>query len=239
VPAPFRRASAAGRPTASCHHEAVSQGLGNVGGAQGLLVVCTANVCRSPLAARTLERALGGSALGAIAVSSAGTRALEGEAMCPVSAEDLDAGDADYATGHRARQLTGELVRGADLVLTMEREQRSAAVQAAPGSQGKVFTLREAEALLRVLAERDGEPPADLAALAKAMHSVRGLAPLMPTEPVKRRWWSRPVEPEDPMTIVDGHGRSREEHTAAAEQVRTTADRVAASVLALVGRTGD
>jgi protein-tyrosine phosphatase len=205
--------------------------------ADTLLVVCTANVCRSPLAARTLQHALAGSALDRVAVSSAGTRAMEGEAMCPVSAEDLDDGDGAYALEHRARQLTGDLVRGADLVLTMERDQRSAAVQAAPGSQSKVFTLREAEALLGVLAQRDGEPPADLAALARALHSVRGLAPLVPADPVKKHWWSTPVEPEDPMTIVDGHGRSREEHTAAAAQVRATADRVGAAVVALTNRS--
>ncbi len=202
-----------------------------------LLVVCTANVCRSPLGQRTLEHALAGSALGEVAVSSAGTRALEGEAMCSVSAEDLDPGDESYATEHRARQLTGDLVREADLVITMEREQRSAAVQAAPGSQSKVFTLREVEALLGVLADREGAPPADLPALAKALHSVRGLAPLVPTEPVKKHWWSKPIEPEDPMTIVDGHGQSREEHTASAEQVRATADRVGAAIVALAGRT--
>lgn len=198
-----------------------------------VVVVCTANVCRSPLAARTLARALDGSALGAVEVTSAGTRALEGQPMCVVSAEDLDDGDGAYAAEHRARQLTGDLVREADLVLTMEREQRSEAVRAAPGSQAKVFTLREAEALLGVLAERDGEPPANLKALAGALHSVRGLAPLAPTEPVKKHWWSRPEEPEDPMTIVDGHGRSREEHTAAAAQVRATTDRVAGAIIAL------
>jgi protein-tyrosine phosphatase len=204
---------------------------------QSLLIVCTANVCRSPLGQRTLEHALAGSPLGEVVVSSAGTRALEGEAMCPVSAEDLDPGDEDYATGHRARQLTGDLVREADLVVTMEREQRSAAVQAAPGSQSKVFTLREIEALLAVLAEREGEPPADLPALAKALHSVRGLAPLVPAEPAKKHWWSKPVDPADPMTIVDGHGQSREEHTASAAQVRATADRVGAAIVALVSRT--
>ena len=195
-----------------------------------VLVVCAANVCRSPLAARTLARALEGSALGAVEVTSAGTRALEGQPMCDVSAEELDSGD---AAEHRARQLTGDLVREADLVLTMEREQRCAAVRSAPGSQAKVFTLREAAALLSVLAERDVPAPTDLAALAKALHSVRGLAPLVPTEPVKKHWWSRPEEPEDPMTIVDGHGRSREEHTAAAAQVHETADRVAAAIIAL------
>ena len=203
---------------------------------QSLLVVCTANVCRSPLGQRTLEHALAGSALGDLVVSSAGTRALVGEAMCLVSAEDLDPGDAASATGHRARQLTGDLVRDADLVITMERAQRSAAVQAVPGQQAKVFTLREAEALLGVLAERDGAPPTDLPALAKALHSVRGLAPLVPAEPMKKHWWSRPTEPEDPMTIVDGHGLSREEHAASAGQVRATADRVGAAIVALVGR---
>ncbi|MBW4042736.1 MAG: hypothetical protein HIU86_11550, partial [Acidobacteria bacterium] len=201
------------------------------------LVVCTANVCRSPLAQRTLEHALAGSPLGDVHVSSAGTRALEGEPMCAVSAEDLDPGDAAYATDHRARQLTGDLVRDADLVITMERAQRSAAVQAAPGSQSKVFTLREVEALLGVLAERDGEPPVDLPSLAKALHSVRGLAPLVPAEPVKKHWWSRPTEPEDPMTILDGHGLSLAEHAAAADLVRATADRVGAAIVALTGRT--
>lgn len=203
-----------------------------------LLVVCTANVCRSPLAARTLEQALQGTPYTGVAVSSAGVRALEGEPMCPVSAEDLDPDDRSFATAHRARQLTTEFVRDAALVLTMEREQRSSAVQLAPGSQAKVFTLREAEGLLAVLVERGGEPPTDLAALARALHSVRGLAPLLPAEPVKRRWWSRPVEPEDPMTIVDGHGRSPDEHTAAASTVRATADRVAVAILALSGRGG-
>ncbi|MGN6446059.1 arsenate reductase/protein-tyrosine-phosphatase family protein [Amnibacterium sp.] len=198
-----------------------------------LLVVCTANVCRSPLAQRTLQRALAGSAFAGVAVSSAGTRALEGEGMCPVSAEDLDPADVASGAEHRARQLTADLVREADLILTMEREQRSAAVQAAPGSQAKVFTLREAEALLGVLAQRGAEPPADLAALARALHSVRGLVPLLPGEPVKRHWWSRPVEPEDPMTIRDGHGLGIEEHRAAAGQVRATADRVGAAMVAL------
>ena len=199
-----------------------------------LLVVCTANVCRSPLGQRTLEHALAGSSLGDVEVSSAGTRALEGEAMCPVSAEDLDPGDEAYATHHHARRLTRELVREADLIVTMEREQRSAAVQAAPGSQSKVFTLREMEALLGVLADRDGEPPTDLSALARALHSVRGLAPLLPAEPVKRHWWSRPTEPEDPMTIIDGHGLSPEVHAAATDQVRATAARVGAAMVALV-----
>ncbi len=59
----------------------------------------------------------------------------------------------------------------------------------------------------------------------------------MPTEPVRKHWWSKPVEPEDPMTILDGHGLSREEHKASADQVHATADRVGAAIVALVSHT--
>jgi hypothetical protein len=92
-----------------------------------------------------------------------------------------------------------------------------------------VFTLRVVVGLLGVLAERGAEPPADLAALARALHSVRGFAPL-PPEPPKRRWFQRPVEPEDPLTIVDGHGYEDERHEAAVVTVRATTERVAAAI---------
>lgn len=157
--------------------------------------------------------------------------------MCEVSARELPLGDSDYPAMHRARQLEPDLVRNADLVLTLEREHRSAAVRAAPGSQAKVFTLREADALLGLLTDREHDAITDLPSLARAMHSVRGLVPMTVPEPVKKHWWSRPVEAEDPMTIVDGHGLSLEEHAAAADQVRAAADRVGAAIVALMTRS--
>lgn len=202
-----------------------------------LLVVCTANVCRSPLAMRRFATAFNGSErLGGVVVSSAGTRTDEGWMMCSVSAGLLpdDPEDQAFAAGHRSRPLTREAVAAADLVISMEREQRSAVAQLAPGSQAKVYTLREVEGLLSVLRSRDGERPADLAALARALHSVRGLAPLPPEVP-RRRWFQRPAEPEDPLTIVDGHGLDDERHESAVSTVRATTDRVAAAVLAVMG----
>jgi protein-tyrosine phosphatase len=157
--------------------------------------------------------------------------------MCTVSAAQLGTEEADteFVDAHRSQPLSAEAVRGSDLVLVMEREHRSAVAQLAPGSQAKVFTLREAEGLLGVLQERDVPPVKDLAALARALHSVRGFAPL-PPEPPKRRWFQRPVEPEDPLTIVDGHGLDDERHEAAAAAVRETADRVGAALRVRLGR---
>jgi protein-tyrosine phosphatase len=183
-----------------------------------VLVVCTANVCRSPLAAELLHEALPQAR-----VESAGVRAMTDSPMCEVSASVLPSG---HRPEHAARQLTPELVAGADLVITMEREQRSAAVRLAPGSQAKVFTLREAAALAEGLVDRGTPVPQDAAGLARAMHATRGLVALPVAEPPKRHWWSRPVEPEDPLTIVDGHGQDEPEHLAAAHQVADTTQRL-------------
>jgi protein-tyrosine phosphatase len=202
-----------------------------------LLVVCTANVCRSPLAQRTLESGFAGSGwLAEVASLSAGTRAEEGWAMCAVSATQLpgDAGDLAFAEAHRSHLLSKESVERAGLVIAMEREQRSAIAQLAPGSQAKVYTLREVESLADVLLQRGAEPVADLPALARALHSVRGFAPV-PPEPPRRRWFQRAVEPDDPLTIVDGHGLADDRHLAAAVAVRATAARVAESLRRVAG----
>jgi protein-tyrosine phosphatase len=201
-----------------------------------LLVVCTANVCRSPLAQRVLQRELSAAGwLGEVGVTSAGTRAEEGWAMCSVSATEFSdaAEDAAFASAHRSHLLSKEAVQQAGLVIAMEREQRSLIAQLAPGSQGKVYTLREVESLAGVLAERGIEPPADLPALAAALHSVRGFAPV-PAQPPKRRWFQRAVDPEDALTIVDGHGLADDRHVAAVAAVHQTTERVAAALRRII-----
>lgn len=45
--------------------------------------------------------------------------------------------------GFAARQISAELIRAADLVLTMTREQRAAVVGAVPEAVRRTFTLRE------------------------------------------------------------------------------------------------
>src|SRR5437879_4265595 len=90
---------------------------------QHVLFVCTGNICRSPLAASLLERALKERGL-EVTVTSAGTGAWDGapasEGAYLVGLErGLD------LSGHRARLLTRELVERADLILTMARHHRA------------------------------------------------------------------------------------------------------------------
>ena len=107
---------------------------------KNILLVCTGNICRSPLAAALLERALGERAAEGIKVSSAGTGAWDG---APVS-------EGAYLVGlergldlssHRARLLTRELVEEADLILTMARHHRARVDEL--GGEGRVFVLGE------------------------------------------------------------------------------------------------
>jgi len=105
-----------------------------------ILLVCTGNICRSPLAAALLERALAERAIEGIDISSAGTGAWDG---APVSEGAYLVGlerGLDLS-GHRARLLTRELVQAADLVLTMARHHRARVDEL--GGEGHVFVLGE------------------------------------------------------------------------------------------------
>jgi protein-tyrosine-phosphatase len=82
-----------------------------------ILFVCTGNTCRSPMAEALLREAAAARGLDVV-VSSAGAGAWDG---APVSEGAYLVGleNGLDLSNHRARLLTREIVRGADLILVM------------------------------------------------------------------------------------------------------------------------
>lgn len=103
---------------------------------RALLVVCVGNICRSPMAQAVLRRDLGDR----WSISSAGLGALVGEPAAPEARHSLQALGLDAAE-HRARQVTPEMLRDAELVFVMESAQKSALEKAHPWACGRVFRL--------------------------------------------------------------------------------------------------
>lgn len=113
-----------------------------------VLVVCTGNVCRSPLVERVLQARLDEAAPGAFEIRSAGTNALAGHGMtAEIAAIAGDLGGSD--AGFISRQLTGQVLAGQDLVLALTREHRAKVLEIAPRLLRRTFTLREFGRMVR------------------------------------------------------------------------------------------
>jgi protein-tyrosine phosphatase len=127
-----------------------------------ILVVCTGNVCRSPIAEGVLRAALE-ARLGERAplVASAGTAGWEGSGAMPESVAAAGELGVDIS-GHAARRLRPEHVRAADLVLGMAAEHRDEVAHAVPEAAGRAFTLKELVRLLEALPpDRTAGPSSD------------------------------------------------------------------------------
>ena len=84
-----------------------------------LLVVCTGNLCRSPMAAALFEASVREQNY-PLRVASAGIAAFNGE-CAPPSVVALMKQKGLEVSRHKARQLTGSLARRYDLILVMDR----------------------------------------------------------------------------------------------------------------------
>src|SRR5437660_4421992 len=141
-----------------------------------VIVVCTGNVCRSPIAEGLLRRATEHRPIGApITVSSAGTAGWEGSPATPEAVEAAAEGGVDIS-GHIATRLRPGMAAGADLVLCMAREHRDLITRDEPEAAGKAFSLKELVRLLEDGARAAATPAPRIAAAARA----RVGAPLTP-----------------------------------------------------------
>lgn len=196
----------------------------------GILVVCAANVCRSPIAAFSLRCRLAAmQALGRIAVESAGVRVADTLPACTEVAGFQSGRDwQELAHAHRSRPLAESELRLAALVLTSSRDVRSAVVAIAPEQRSRVFTLREAAWLGRgYVGEAQLGGPAAVEAFQRHIDGMRGLRP--PPAPARCAPWGRGAE--HPLDIRDAHGSRSSAHReavrAAFDSAREIADLIA------------
>lgn len=107
-----------------------------------VLVVCTANVCRSPIAERLLARHLADRGVEAV-VTSAGVRGgrlpVHEDTALAARRVDLD------LRNHTSRLLAAEMIatEGADLIIGMTREHLREIVALDPRAWPRTFTLKE------------------------------------------------------------------------------------------------
>jgi protein-tyrosine phosphatase len=145
-----------------------------------ILVVCSGNLCRSPLAEaflrRRLEERFPG---GEVTVRSAGTIAWPGSPATPEGVVVAREHGLDTSS-HAATPLAEALVDGADLVLAMAAEHRAAVEALRPEHGAKTFTLKELVRLLDELPPPDGSLEARLS----QAHALREGVPPRPDEDV-------------------------------------------------------
>jgi protein-tyrosine phosphatase len=153
-----------------------------------ILMVCTGNICRSPLMERLFVARLSGALPPAEAarfsVSSAGTWAVSGEPMSAAAAETLVALGGDPC-GFVAHDLDPATLAATDLILAAAREHRALVVSAEPRVADRTVTVRELARLLRPVPAGEidrlalrGDPVDRMRALAAAAFANRGLVPL-------------------------------------------------------------
>jgi protein-tyrosine phosphatase len=191
-----------------------------------VLIVCTANVCRSPYAAAILESALSSElAPGHIQAVTAGTRAAVGAGICAEVSSLLGREERPVdAAVHRPSQVDRSTIESADLILAMELSQRSHLARISPAARRRTFTLLEALALATHLGSMSelgtpGASPEDrFRDFVAALNSLRGR--VGPAVPARLPLWKGTVRaPLDPFDIPDGHTSTRRRHRLVLQQV--------------------
>ena len=144
-----------------------------------ILLVCEANVCRSPMAEYLLRQSLADRRADApvFELTSAGTHADDGAEMDPRTVEQLVRLKV-FPNGFRSHTVNARVLDDADLILTATRAQRSMLLERLPTALRRSFTLLEfAQTAQQVRSRRpDIRAPKDLVRLSAA---ARGSVPVL------------------------------------------------------------
>ena len=106
-----------------------------------ILIVCTGNTCRSPMAEGILKKMLKENKIDYIQVSSAGT---DSWGSCPASLSALEIAKSSGIdlTSHSSRRLTEEMLKQADLILAMSKSHLDQIEKLNRDSVNKSFLLK-------------------------------------------------------------------------------------------------
>lgn len=171
-----------------------------------IVVVCTGNVCRSPIGEAVL-----GSLLPDVAVSSAGTHAMVGRPAAPETTQFVSR-ELGVELDHVSRQLINAHAEAADLIITMTTEQRAWMAREAPRALRRTFTLRELD---EILALTPNSPCSE---------SVRGIA--LDASRLRSRVGTAGGE----LDIADPYGGPPDGYERAFREVLTSSRRIAHSI---------
>lgn len=149
-----------------------------------VLFVCTANVCRSPLAEGYFNALVEKRALKGVHAASSGIAAFAGAPAFECAVDVAKENQFDIS-GHRARQLTPELAEDYEVILCMETWQASAVMEMHPKLSSKVSLLGsyhpEGKVLFQIPDPRDFNVPETLRTFDLIRRSVEGLLQSVPT----------------------------------------------------------
>lgn len=178
-----------------------------------ILVVCTANICRSPMFAALLQAYLDRRAAAAgVGVTSAGIRARPDQPAASGMRRVASSWNLDL-DGHRSRRVDQDIATGKQLVVTMEQRHSDAVSKLAPGLGARTFLVTELD---QIIAARAVEATSlrNLPQLVAAWHAARARLSL------------------DPADVEDPIGGSAQEYEACAWQLADLVERLGPQLVA-------
>lgn len=137
---------------------------------RSILFVCTANICRSPMAVG-LFRHLTKSEPDLWQVESAGVYARPGCQAAEYTLQVLERRGINLS-GHRSRSISRDLAKDFQLILTMERNHKEALQAAFPEFSRKIMLFTEIVGERRDIVDPIGKPLLEYEDTAREMESI-------------------------------------------------------------------